>query len=177
MLAREALNQLGRAAAARVVVVSRAQERACCLAERFGAQAAPLSALAALLPEADALLACSHAANGFLLDRRGVGPRRQRCLRIVDLGLPRNVDPDVASLPGVRLTQLERLHGFAAACPHAIAAADAIVAQELRRFEEWRQARVHRGEIAGWLREASAAPAQRRALHARIACLKAQVAA
>jgi glutamyl-tRNA reductase len=178
MLAREAVDRLVRSNGAHVTVVSRVFDRAAKLAQRFGADAAPPADLAEAVRSADALLACSAAVDGFLVDRRAIGQRRRPLpMRIVDLGIPRNIDPDVASLAGVQLVHLEGLHAFAQVSPVVIASAEAIVARELERFNEWQCARRVASRIAGLTREGERSLAERRALHAHIARLKAQVAA
>jgi glutamyl-tRNA reductase len=160
----------------RITVVSRSAERAADLAGRYGVTAARLDALPQLVAGADAVLACSTAHAGFLVHHRTLRNRRARPLRLVDLGVPRNIDPDVAVLPNVTVTHLEQLHAFASAPASAITSAEALVARELVRFERWQQARAHRDRIRAW----TAGPltrAQQRAVHERIEQLKRTVAA
>lgn len=174
MLAREALHRLRRQSDLRITLLSRSDVRAAELASRYGIDAAPLRMLPLLLRRADALLACSAAADGFLVHRRSIRRRREHPLQLVDLGLPRNIDPDAGSLPGVNLVALEQLHAFDTASPEAIRAAEAIVARELQRFAAWRRGHVQSADIAAL---AADADCDRRSRHARIARLKAQVAA
>ncbi|HRX87352.1 MAG TPA: glutamyl-tRNA reductase [Phycisphaerae bacterium] len=177
MLARDALARLARRPYTSVAVVSRGYARAVELAGRFDVDALPLSELPRALRRADALLACSNAAQGFLVQRRCVHSRRQQPLQIVDLGLPRNVDPDLASVPGVQLVQLERLHGFGTAAPAALASAERIVERGLQRFIDWQHGHAQAACIAAVQEGVAATAAQRRDRHVRIRRLKSQVAA
>jgi glutamyl-tRNA reductase len=73
---------------------------------RVGARAAPLSQLAAELRDAEAVVtAAKFGARGV---RAGDLPR-DRPILLVDLGMPRNIDPEVRALPNVRLIDLAEL--------------------------------------------------------------------
>ena len=126
-----------RAGAGSIVVANRTPERATRLASLYDAKAIPLSELAAYDGPVDVLVSCTGAA-GVLIDLDAVSSRRtdDRPLAVVDLALPRDVDPDVAHLPGVRLIALDTL---AAELEDAPGGADVegvrtIVAQELSAF-------------------------------------------
>jgi glutamyl-tRNA reductase len=126
-----------------VVVASRHRSRAADVAGDLGS-AVSLAALPAELERADVVFTAT-AASGRLIGREAVADamaaRAGRPLVIVDLGMPRDVDPAAADLPGVTLLDLDdvdrrlqanngqrRLHSAEAA---------AIVAAEERRFETW----------------------------------------
>jgi glutamyl-tRNA reductase len=70
----------------------------------------------------------------------------------VDLGVPRDIDPDVASLPGVRMIDLDRIEAEAATRRHdrsrGLARAEAIVEQETERYMQWWQGRGVASTIA-----------------------------
>ncbi len=158
-----------------VYVTSRSAERAQAFAQRHHATPVAAADVAALLPRVHGLIACST--GSFIIDR-GLLAARGETLRIVDLGVPRNVDPDVAPLPGVRFAHLEDLHAFADRPADAIAAAEAVVADEFTRLQAWQRGRCVAAEVAALVAQADrATPAQRRALHAAILRLKRQVAA
>ncbi|WP_158277107.1 glutamyl-tRNA reductase [Serinibacter arcticus] len=85
----------------RDVAVYSAAGRAEDFAAKHGAQA--VGDLGLGIAEADVVLTCtSRVAIGEL----EIGPRRARRLLVIDLGLPRNVDPAVGDLPGVDLLDL-----------------------------------------------------------------------
>jgi glutamyl-tRNA reductase len=85
----------------------------------------------------DVLVSCTGAA-GVLVDVDAVQSRRtsERPLAIVDLALPRDVDPGVADLPGVRLIALDTLAEQLGQAPGGadVDGVREIVAQELAAF-------------------------------------------
>lgn len=117
-----------------LVVVNRTLSRAEHLAAEYGATAAPLEDLATQIAGADVVLACAGA-RGILIDPAMVAGRSTP-IALIDLALPRDIDPAVAQLPGVTLVGLEelaeRLHGTEAASE--VAAVRNIVTQEVQAF-------------------------------------------
>ncbi|MDQ4096898.1 MAG: glutamyl-tRNA reductase, partial [Actinomycetota bacterium] len=100
---------------AEVLVANRTWERAVALAARIGGRAVAFDALGAALTEVDVVFA-STAGSDEVIDPDGLAPvlaaRSGRPLLIVDLGMPRNVDPGVRALPGVTVLDLTDLRGF-----------------------------------------------------------------
>jgi glutamyl-tRNA reductase len=100
---------------AEVLVANRTWERAVALAARIGARAVAFDALDVALAEVDVVFASTAGAHE-VIDRDGLAPvlqaRSGRPLLVVDLGMPRNVDPGVRSLPGVTVLDLTDLRGF-----------------------------------------------------------------
>lgn len=93
--------------AGEVVIVNRSPERAERLALEYGGRAAPMSALATEIAEADLVVACAGAPG--LLVTHDMVRSGGRALAVVDLALPHDVDPRVADLPGVSLVTLADL--------------------------------------------------------------------
>jgi glutamyl-tRNA reductase len=147
--------QLKAARAARVTIVSRSTERALALARRVDAEARSFADLADVLSRVDVVF-CSTSAphpvltRDFLVHR--ASHREDATLLCVDLGLPRDVDPAVAAIPGVSVVTLDELSTMAAAHREArraaIPAAEAIVDTELGRFVTWLRARSVAADIA-----------------------------
>jgi glutamyl-tRNA reductase len=81
-----------------------------------GVSAAPLEELATRLPGADAVVTAAKFGHRGLR-AKDVPPGRS--ILLLDLGMPRNIDPDVRSLPGVRLVDLEELHALSTGAPEA----------------------------------------------------------
>ena len=96
-----------------VRVANRTPERATALADRVGGRAIPMSELGAALAEVDVLLT-STGASDFLVDAASLESRvSQRELLIVDVAVPRDVDPSAGELPGVTLLDMDDLRAFA----------------------------------------------------------------
>jgi len=129
--------------AARVLVTSRTYERALALAQALGAEAVPLERLAWALAEADVAITATGA-RGFVVDRalvaEAMARRPHRPLLLIDIAVPRDVDPAVAQLPLVRLLDIDDLEGVLeveGGYAGALARAEAIVEEEVGRFLDW----------------------------------------
>lgn len=128
-------------------ILNRSAERAARLAERTGAEPARLEALGEVLGRAD-LVVSSTGAAGVVVGREPVEAalpnRAGRPLFVLDLAVPRDVEPSVAALPGVALADLDDLKEELAArgggSRAEVEAVRAIVAEEVGRFESWRRA-------------------------------------
>ncbi|MBP6626479.1 MAG: glutamyl-tRNA reductase [Arenimonas sp.] len=96
----------------RLLVANRTLEHAQALASRHGGYALPLPELERHLPEADIVI-CATASREPVLRRTAVQAalkaRRQRPMFLLDLAVPRDVEPDVASLPDVYLYTVDDL--------------------------------------------------------------------
>jgi glutamyl-tRNA reductase len=138
---------------ASVVVSTRTEAHAARLADSIDGRAAALGDLPAELADADVLVTCTGA-TGLVVSTEVVAGalrgRGDRPLVVVDLALPRDVDPGVAALPGVHVVDLALLQGERAATPGRptagpvaaddIAAAHALVEAETALLRAERQA-------------------------------------
>jgi glutamyl-tRNA reductase len=128
----------------RTTVVNRTHWRAEQLAQELGGVAAPFGDLVRELAEADVVIS-SSGSPGFLLEldmvREAMRSRPDRPLLIVDIAVPRDVDPRVAELEGVQLYDIDSLQLVAetdaAALRQAIDSAQLIVEEETRKFADW----------------------------------------
>jgi len=97
---------------AEVRIATRRMEAASALAGRLGVQAVPIHDLATELEYIDAVVLATIAPH-FLLTKGQIGKaasaRNGRPQLIIDLGLPRNVEPAAGEIEGVNLYDLERL--------------------------------------------------------------------
>jgi glutamyl-tRNA reductase len=131
--------------AARVVVANRTLERAERVAAAVGGEAVPLDSLQAALASADLVVSCTGAV-GHVLDTAmlaaAVAGRPDRPLVVLDLALPRDVDPSAHDLPGVTVVDLETLAGALATSEHAadVEATREIVVEEVAAFLGWQRA-------------------------------------
>lgn len=123
-----------RAGAAEVVLANRTRARAERLAARTaGASVVGLNELPDALARADVVVSCTGA-PGYVITA-GMLPAGHE-LAIVDLALPRDVDPAVAGQPGVTLIGLDQLAANSTVAQASdLAGARTIIDQELARFQ------------------------------------------
>jgi glutamyl-tRNA reductase len=144
---------------AQVFVVNRTYDRAVALAARVGGRAVQLDGLGAALAEADVLLT-STGAPSAIVDHSDLAPvveaRAARPLLIVDVAMPRDIDPSVAELGGVELLDLDDVRAFVEAGlaerRREVARVRAIVDEERERYIDSATAREVAPTIAA-LRE------------------------
>ena len=144
---------------ASIAITNRTAARATTLAMHHNVTAIPWAERATALADADLVLCCT-AAPGTVLTRddlaAALAARPARPLVCLDLAVPRDIDPAVASLPGVILRDVDTFALICAAAHSqrqgAITAAQAIVAEEATRFGDWWRARAIAPTIAA-LRE------------------------
>ncbi len=113
-----AVASLAKAGASRLVVASRTRQRAQRLAASVGGRAADMADVVAELAVADLVVTCTGASGhvitadmiGAAMQQRAAGPAGGG-LVLLDLAMPRDVEPAVATLPGVAVTDLETLAG------------------------------------------------------------------
>jgi glutamyl-tRNA reductase len=139
---------LQRAGVTDVFVANRTWRKARALADRIGGQAVRLSDLPIALLEVDLLLT-STGATVPVVEHDDFEPvmaeRSGRPLLIVDIAVPRDVDPTVRHLPGVTLLDINDLRTFAQAGverrAHELAAVEEIIDEEIARFRTAASAR------------------------------------
>jgi glutamyl-tRNA reductase len=120
--------------------VGRAEE----LARRVGSEARPLEEIETALGQADVVVS-STSAPGFVLSReevaRTLARRKGRPLLLVDLAVPRDLDPGIHDLPGCYLYDIDDLQAVVtetlAGRRREADAAEEIVAAEADRFRAW----------------------------------------
>ena len=125
-------------------VANRSVERAEELAGRFGARAVSLAEARDELAESDVVVS-STSAGGFVLDREAVqatlAARRGRPLFLIDLAVPRDLEPGIHELPGCYLYDIDDLQAVVAESLAGrrteAARAEEIVAAEAERFRAW----------------------------------------
>lgn len=139
-----ALGALRSEGLAGITIVNRTVERAERLAGRFDASADSLDALPARLAEADVVLTSIGGDRPLLtrpLVKEALRKRRRRPLFVIDLGVPRNVEPDVNSLDSVYLYDIDDLGAVATENAKLRQAerdrAELIVREEQQRFDGW----------------------------------------
>jgi glutamyl-tRNA reductase len=132
----------------RVVITSRTLTTAQQLADQLGAQAVPWSDLGAALSAADIVVSATGATDPVLGRARvqdAMRPRRERPLFVIDIALPRDVEPAVGDLEQVFLYNIDDLQTIVkenlARRTAELARAEAIVEEEAVKFAGWMQSR------------------------------------
>ncbi len=131
-----------------IVVVNRTHATGADLAARIGGRAAPLTALASELVATDLLLT-STGASSMIVESADIAEvmtaRPERPLLIVDIAVPRDVDPSAAEIPGVTLLDMSDLTAFAEAGVRErrreVDAVNRIIEEEIGRYLAERSAR------------------------------------
>jgi glutamyl-tRNA reductase len=140
-----AVATVARAEAARVTVANRTRAKAERLAAGVGGTVADFAGLPAAIAEADLVISCTGAANLVITEaivREVLAVRdRARPLVLLDLAMPRDVDPAVAELPGqaaaaVTVISMDTLRGSGENAVGAddVAAVRAIVEDEFAAY-------------------------------------------
>ena len=140
-LAVEALRKRG---ANRILVVNRTLERARALALRWDAQAATFENLNTALTSADILIASTGAPHTLISHKMVKDAMTQRAARplvLIDIAVPRDIDPETANIPHLRLYDMDSLN---AQLEHSLAERMAeipqvktILEEELTKFEDY----------------------------------------
>jgi glutamyl-tRNA reductase len=95
-----------------ILVANRSLERALELVSRFDADAVPFNELDRVLPEADIVIVSTSAPH-YILSRKVVATamagRSDRPLLLIDLSVPRNIEPEAEQAPSVYLYNVDQL--------------------------------------------------------------------
>jgi glutamyl-tRNA reductase len=111
-MAESAARHLKRAGVSEILVTNRTRERAEAMAEECGGRVLDYEYFEDAVPEVDIVLASSGAQH-FILTRdqmrSAMGKRRNRPMFLIDIAVPRNIDPAVNDLDGVFLYDIDDL--------------------------------------------------------------------
>jgi glutamyl-tRNA reductase len=111
-MAESAARHFRRAGVAEILVTNRTSERAQALAEEFQGRAVNYEDFFSVLPEVDILLASSGAPHYIVTSdqmRAVIGRRRNRPMFLIDIAVPRNIEPEVNNLDNVFLYDIDDL--------------------------------------------------------------------
>jgi glutamyl-tRNA reductase len=145
---------------AKLSIANRSYEKAAELARARAADAHPLEDLPLLLTAADVVV-CSTGASRYVLTvedaKAAMKVRRGRPLFVVDIAVPRNVDPRINDLDGVYLYDVDDLEREVARALSlrggSLQQAEKIVDEELTAFERDRRTQAGAGPTIAALRE------------------------
>jgi glutamyl-tRNA reductase len=131
---------LQRSGVGRLDVVNRTKGNADRLATSYGGTGWALTDLGDRLLEADLVVSCTGSV-GTVISAESLAARGDRPLALLDLALPRDIDPSVRTVPGVELIDLEVLGDRLAASrgPDDVDAAHGIVTEEVGGFLAWQR--------------------------------------
>ncbi|GGE18333.1 glutamyl-tRNA reductase [Marinithermofilum abyssi] len=133
------------AGADRVLVLNRTTEKAMEVARKFNGEARPLSRLVESLREAD-IVVSSTGAPATVIGRDEVKKavhKRTYPLFLIDIAVPRDIDPSVHELDNVFLFDIDDLQDIVAANiqlrKQEAEKAQAMITAEVKQFQEWVQ--------------------------------------
>jgi len=127
-----------------VFIANRGYSRAISLAQRFGGSAVRIDELPAQLAVADIVVSTTNSPH-HLIERSELevimGQRESRPLLLIDLAVPRDIDPDCRQVEGVSLHDVDDVQAIVErnASGREVEArrAGGILDSELARFERW----------------------------------------
>ncbi len=139
-----AVKNLNGSGAGKVTVINRTVSKAEELAGKFGGVAKPMSELQCALLEADILIS-STGANGFVIDVELMKlvdrMRKGKPIFMVDIAVPRDLDPRIGDLPNVFLYDIDDLQGIVEANlaerKRAAEEIGVMIEKEVVQFKEW----------------------------------------
>lgn len=144
-----------------VTIANRTVERGRALAEQYGGNAIRLDELAEHLPRHDIIVSCTASPLpiiGLGMVERAVKARRHRPMFMVDLAVPRDIEPEVGELDDVFLYTVDDLAQVVASGLEsrqaAVVEAEGIIGERVRDFLGWLQSRETVPVIRG-LRDAA----------------------
>lgn len=136
-----AARHLRRNGATKIFVTNRTQERAVEMAQLFDAKIIEYTKFIAFLPEVDIVITSSGAPHYILTTMdmgRAIAARKNKPVFVIDIAVPRNVEPSVNELDNVfvyDIDDLERVvENNVAARRHEAEEAEQIIAEEVERM-------------------------------------------
>jgi glutamyl-tRNA reductase len=127
-----------------VFIANRRYDRAIGLAQRFGGEAIRFEDLPAQLPDADIVVSATNSPHHILEPdelNQVMAERQDRPLLVIDLAVPRDVEPSCREIPGVSLHDVDDVQGIvernASGREAEARRADSLLDAELARFERW----------------------------------------
>ncbi|QHS10184.1 glutamyl-tRNA reductase [Sinimarinibacterium sp. NLF-5-8] len=132
----------------RIVIANRSLERAQKLAQELGGYAVSLSDLPTYLGQADLIVSSTAARDhiiGLDLMQRVVQSRRRKAVFMIDLAVPRDIDPQIADIEDIYLYTVDDLRGVIAQNMKlreaAAQQAEGLVKAQAHEFSHWLESR------------------------------------
>lgn len=151
-----------------ITIANRNPERAQLLAARIGAKVIGLADIPESLPHADVLVSCTASTLPLIgkgAVERAIRLRKHRPILMVDLAVPRDIEPEVQTLEDIFLYTVDDLAAIIrrglTIRQSAVSEAESLIEMEVHRFVEWQQQRatvplIHalQEQASGWQEQA-----------------------
>lgn len=144
-----------------IVVVSRTEQRAISLAEQYGARPVSPALLMHEMHDADIVITCAASPHPVLRYQQvseAVSRRPGLPLVILDIAMPRNVEPSIREIPGVHLYNIDDLNDIAEGNrlerETEVQAVEKIIGEEVARLMKWWQSYSVRPVIKSLMKRA-----------------------
>jgi glutamyl-tRNA reductase len=128
----------------KIRVVNRTLERACEVAQRWGAESATFEFIQEAIGEADIVIsstAAPHIIVTSAMIQRAMQARAYRPLVLIDIAVPRDIDPDAANILHVKLFDIDclnaQLEDSLASRMNEVPRVKEILVEETRAFEQF----------------------------------------
>jgi glutamyl-tRNA reductase len=161
----------------RIIIANRTYEKAHLLANQFNGYAIPLSDLPQHISEADIIVSSTASPLPILgkgLVERAIKQRKHKPMFMVDLAVPRDIEPEVASLNDVYLYTVDDLQNIISdnlnSRQLAAEQAEEIIDTRVENFSSWIKARSSQSTIVDYRNHAS--QLQKESLNKALSALK-----
>ena len=137
-------NALSKLDTGKIAFSNRNFEKAEKIAEKFGGEAIEINQIPSSLKEFDCFIS-STAATDILLTKDDLSQHINKPLLIIDIAIPRDIDPEVSEIKGVSLLDMDDLQDFVE--PHRkgqeqdLATSRLVINEETNRFLDQQSAR------------------------------------
>ena len=137
-------NALSKVDTGKIAFSNRNFERAEKIAENFGGEAIEINQIPSSLKKFDCFIS-STAATDILLSKDDLSQHINKPLLIIDIAIPRDIDPEVSEIKGVSLLDMDDLQDFVE--PHRkgqeqdLATSRLVISEETNRFLDQQSAR------------------------------------
>ena len=144
-----------------IVVVSRTEQRAIGLAEQYGARPVSPGLLIHEMQDADIVITCAASPHPVLRYKQvseAISRRPGLPLVILDIAMPRNVEPSIREIPGVHLYNIDDLNDIAEGHrlerETEVQAVERIIGEEVALLMKWWQSYNARPVIKSLMKRA-----------------------
>ncbi|TYO94990.1 glutamyl-tRNA reductase [Desulfallas thermosapovorans] len=127
-----------------VIVSNRSHDRAECLARQFGGRAVKFDELHRYLEAADIVISCTAATHYVVRAsdvQSALSPKPNKKIMMIDIAVPRDIDPAVGKIPGVTLYDIDDLQNVVdnnlMERKRAAIMAEGIIEEQVDEFVQW----------------------------------------